>query len=199
MGINRKIQTLDEFTIQQMRDFPNATGELAGLLRDIGLAAKRVHVEVNKAGLVDILGDTGTRHVQGEEVKKLDDVFLYTLDDLGEIVEAGLESRQAAVVEAESIIDTRVDNFLHWISARDVVPTIRALRDAADRMRRHELERAVKLLAKGEDPQRVLEALSHGLTNKLLHGPTHALNEGDGDPSEIAGLISRMYHLHPGE
>jgi fructose-1,6-bisphosphatase I len=70
--INRKIQTLDEFTIQQMRDFPNATGELAGLLRDIGLAAKRVHVEVNKAGLVDILGDAGTTNVQGEEVKKLD-------------------------------------------------------------------------------------------------------------------------------
>jgi fructose-1,6-bisphosphatase I len=72
MVINRKIQTLDEFTIQQMRDFPNATGELAGLLRDMGLAAKRVHVEVNKAGLVDILGDAGTMNVQGEEVKKLD-------------------------------------------------------------------------------------------------------------------------------
>jgi len=72
MMINRKIQTLDEFTIQQMRDFPNATGELSGLLRDIGLAAKRVHVEVNKAGLVDILGDYGTTNVQGEEVKKLD-------------------------------------------------------------------------------------------------------------------------------
>lgn len=72
MAINRKIQTLDEFTIQQMRDFPNATGELSGLLRDIGLAAKRVNVEVNKAGLVDILGDAGTMNVQGEEVKKLD-------------------------------------------------------------------------------------------------------------------------------
>ncbi len=72
MAINRKIQTLDEFTIQQMRDFPKATGELSGLLRDIGLAAKRVHVEVNKAGLVDILGDAGTMNVQGEEVKKLD-------------------------------------------------------------------------------------------------------------------------------
>ena len=72
MAINRKIQTLDEFTIQQMRDFPQATGELSGLLRDMGLAAKRVHVEVNKAGLVDILGDAGTMNVQGEEVKKLD-------------------------------------------------------------------------------------------------------------------------------
>jgi fructose-1,6-bisphosphatase I len=72
MQINRRVQTLDEFTIQQMRDFPQATGELAGLLRDIGLASKRVNVEVNKAGLVDILGDAGSVNVQGEEVKKLD-------------------------------------------------------------------------------------------------------------------------------
>ena len=72
MMVNRKISTLDEFTIQQMRDFPHATGELASLLRDIGLAAKRVNVEVNKAGLVDILGDAGEVNVQGEDVKKLD-------------------------------------------------------------------------------------------------------------------------------
>ena len=72
MTINRRVQTLDEFTIQQLRNFPNATGELSGLLRDIGLAAKRVNVEVNKAGLIDILGDAGSVNVQGEEVKKLD-------------------------------------------------------------------------------------------------------------------------------
>jgi fructose-1,6-bisphosphatase I len=72
MVINRKILTLDEFTIQQMRAFPHATGELASLLRDIGLASKRVNVEVNKAGLVDILGDAGAVNVQGEDVKKLD-------------------------------------------------------------------------------------------------------------------------------
>jgi len=72
MVINRKVQTLDEFTLQQLRDFPKATGELSNLLRDIGLAAKRINVEVNKAGLVDILGDHGSMNVQGEEVKKLD-------------------------------------------------------------------------------------------------------------------------------
>ncbi len=71
-AINRQILTLDEFTIQQLRQFPQATGELSSLLRDIGLAAKRVNVEVNKAGLVDILGDEGTINVQGEDVKKLD-------------------------------------------------------------------------------------------------------------------------------
>src|ERR1700748_2377252 len=72
MNVNRKVLTLDEFTLQQLRNFPNATGELSNLLRDIGLAAKRVNVEVNKAGLVDILGDAGSVNVQGEDVKKLD-------------------------------------------------------------------------------------------------------------------------------
>jgi len=72
LPINRKVLTLDEFTIQQLRNFPNATGELSSLLRNIGLAAKRVNVEVNKAGLVDILGDAGSVNVQGEDVKKLD-------------------------------------------------------------------------------------------------------------------------------
>jgi fructose-1,6-bisphosphatase I len=71
-SVNRNILTLDEFTIQQLRQFPHATGELSGLLRDMGLAAKRVNVEVNKAGLVDILGDMGSINVQGEDVKKLD-------------------------------------------------------------------------------------------------------------------------------
>jgi fructose-1,6-bisphosphatase I len=72
MNVNRRVLTLDEFTLQQLRNFPNATGELSNLLRDIGLAAKRINVEVNKAGLVDILGDAGTVNVQGEDVKKLD-------------------------------------------------------------------------------------------------------------------------------
>ncbi|HUQ65782.1 MAG TPA: class 1 fructose-bisphosphatase [Flavitalea sp.] len=72
INVNRKVLTLDEFTIQQLRMFPKATGELSGLLRDMGLAAKRVNVEVNKAGLADILGDAGAINVQGEDVKKLD-------------------------------------------------------------------------------------------------------------------------------
>lgn len=70
--VNRQVLTLDEFTIQQLRNFPKATGQLSNLLRDIGLAAKRINVEVNKAGLVDILGNNGSINVQGEEVKKLD-------------------------------------------------------------------------------------------------------------------------------
>lgn len=71
-NLNHKVYTLGEFTIQQTKGFPNATGELSGLLRDIGLAAKRINVEVNKAGLADIIGNAGTINIQGEDVKKLD-------------------------------------------------------------------------------------------------------------------------------
>jgi glutamyl-tRNA reductase len=131
------------------------------------------------------------------EVGELDDVFLYTLDDLGQLVEQGMESRQAAVVEAESIIDDRVQNFLHWMDAREVVPTIRALRDAAERTRRHEVEHALKMIRRGDDPAAVLEVLSHGLTNKLVHPPTQALNQAEGDErAEVAQLLSRIYRLH---
>jgi glutamyl-tRNA reductase len=132
------------------------------------------------------------------EVDKLDDVFLYTLDDLGQIVEHGLESRQAAVVEAEAIIDGQVHDFLQWVDAREVVPTIRALRDSAERARRHEVDHALKLLRRGDDPAQVLEALSRGLTNKLMHGPTQALNLSEGDErNRLSDLVSRIFHLHP--
>jgi len=131
------------------------------------------------------------------EIGELDDVFLYTLDDLGQIVESGQESRQAAIVEAEQIITHRVDDFLHWMAARETVPTIRALRDVGERARRHEVEHALKLLQRGDDPAQVLEVLSKGLTNKLLHPPTEAMNLAEGaDRGEIAELISRIWHLH---
>jgi len=101
MAINRKILTLDEFTIQQLRDFPNATGELSRLLRDIGLAAKRVNVEVNKAGLVDILGDAGTVNVQGEEVKKLD---IYANDQLTGVLRHGISCAGIASEELDDYV-----------------------------------------------------------------------------------------------
>lgn len=99
--INRSVQTLDEFTIHEMRQYPNATGELAGLLRDIGLAAKRINVEVNKAGLVDILGDAGSVNVQGEEVKKLDN---FANDQLMGVLHHGISCAGIASEELEDFV-----------------------------------------------------------------------------------------------
>ncbi len=130
------------------------------------------------------------------EVGDLDDVFLYTVDDLAQIVESGLESRQSAVVDAEAIVDGRVDDFLQWLQTRESVPVIRALRDNAERMRRHEMEHALKLLAKGEDPAAVLEHLSHRLTNKYLHAPTQALNQFEANRGEMQALVTKIFSLH---
>ena len=101
MNINRKVLTLDEFTIQQLRHFPNSTGELSSLLRDIGLAAKRVNVEVNKAGLVDILGDAGSVNVQGEDVKKLD---VYANDQFTGVLKHGISCAGIASEELDDYV-----------------------------------------------------------------------------------------------
>ena len=101
MAINRKVQTLDEFTLQQLRNFPQATGELSNLLRDIGLAAKRINVEVNKAGLVDILGDHGTTNVQGEEVKKLD---IFANNQLVGVLQHGISCAGIGSEEMDDIV-----------------------------------------------------------------------------------------------
>lgn len=101
MNFNRKILTLDEFTIQQLRDFPNATGELSSLLRDLGLAAKRVNVEVNKAGLVDILGDAGSVNVQGEDVKKLD---VFANDQFTGVLQHGISCAGIASEELDDYV-----------------------------------------------------------------------------------------------
>jgi glutamyl-tRNA reductase len=130
------------------------------------------------------------------EVTELDDVFLYTVDDLAQVVQEGLGNRQEAAAEAEAIIALRVENFMHWLKNRDAVPTIRALRDQAEKLRRNELDKAQKLLAKGEDPAAVLEALSNALTNKLLHGPSHALNNHGGqDHEQLDALMRQLYQL----
>jgi len=101
MNFNRKILTLDEFTIQQLRNFPNATGELSSLLRDLGLAAKRVNVEVNKAGLVDILGDYGSVNVQGEDVKKLD---IFANNQFMKVLQHGVSCAGIASEELDDVV-----------------------------------------------------------------------------------------------
>jgi glutamyl-tRNA reductase len=131
------------------------------------------------------------------EVANMDDVFLYSVDDLGQVVREGMDNRVAQVAQAEAIIETSVENFVHWMEGRELVPVIRALRDAGERHRRHEIEKAEKALAHGDDPRAVLDAMSHALANKLLHAPTHALSHATRDErDQFARLINQLYGLH---
>jgi glutamyl-tRNA reductase len=128
------------------------------------------------------------------EVARLDDVYVYTVDDLGRIVHEGSQSRLAAVAQAEAIIANRVRDFEGWMSTRATVPAIQGLRDRADELRTRELDRARKALVRGDAPEAVLEQLALALTNKFLHAPVTALRQaGDEDRARVAALLSRFY------
>lgn len=130
------------------------------------------------------------------EVAELDDVFLYTVDDLAQVVSDGMENRQAAALDAEIIVNSRVETFMHWLVKRDAVPTIKALRDQAESTRQTELEKALKLIQKGESPEKALEALSNALTNKFLHAPSHALNQAHGDEhTKLENILKQLYQI----
>ncbi len=165
----------------------------------IGLGMAERAVKARRHRPIFIVDLAVPRDVE-EEVGELDDVFLYTVDDLAQIVESGMESRQAAVVEAEGIIGQRVQEFIGWLQARDTVPVIRALRDSAERIRRNELEHALKLLGRGEAPEKVVEQLSQRLSNKFLHAPTSTLNAAEGeDRQDLQAAVERHFHLRSGD
>ena len=130
------------------------------------------------------------------EVGALDDVFLYTVDDLAQVIESGQEARQSAVLDAEGIVGARVEHFVGWLENRQSVPLIRALRDSAERSRRHEVEQALRRLARGEAPEAVVEQLAQRLTNKFLHAPTQALGQVDSGRAEMHTTVRRLFGLH---
>ena len=132
------------------------------------------------------------------EVEKLDNIYLYTVDDLGRYVQMGQDSRQQAVGQAEAIIDARVLNFMQWLESRRlVVPMIQELNTNAENLRQSELAKARRLLARGDDPDEVLEYLARSLTQKYLHAPMSRLNRSDG--AERRDLLDVVPQLFPFE
>ena len=129
------------------------------------------------------------------EVKALQDVYLYTVDDLASVVQTGQASRQAAVAQAEIIIEAGVKSFMHWVDQRGTVPLIQQLNAQADEWRALEIARARKLLARGENVEAVLEALSKGLTHKMLHGAMTSLHAGDADARAQASSAVQQFFL----
>ncbi len=129
------------------------------------------------------------------EVKALEDIYLYTVDDLAGVVQTAQANRQAAVAQAEAIVDAGVQNFLHWLEQRATVPLIQQLNAQADEWRTAEIARARKLLARGEDVDAVLEALSRGITQKMLHGAMAELRAGDLAARERASTAVQHFFL----
>ncbi len=184
----------------RLSDLPSRLGEFdivisctASSLPIIGLGAVERALKARKHRPMFMVDLAVPRDIE-PEVARLSDVYLYTVDDLSTLVQSAGEKRQAAVEQAEAIIETGVQSFVQWLDQRGSVPLIQALHTQADEWRATEIARARKLLAKGEDIEAVLEALSRGLTQKMLHGTMAELNSSDGDHrAQLAQTVSRLF------
>ena len=167
---------------ERLHEFDAVVSCTASTLPIIGLGAVERALKKRRHRPIFMVDLAVPRDIE-PEVKALGDVYLYTVDDLAQVVQTGQANRQAAVAQAEAIIDAGVQSFLHWIDQRDpaggVVPLIQQLNAQADEWRALELARARKRLARGEDVDAVLEALSRGLTQKMLHGALAELRAAD--------------------
>ena len=167
---------------ERLHEFDAVVSCTASTLPIIGLGAVERTLKKRRHRPIFMVDLAVPRDIE-PEVKALGDVYLYTVDDLAQVVQTGQANRQAAVAQAEAIIDAGVQSFMHWIDQRDpaggVVPLIQQLNAQADEWRALELARARKRLARGEDVDAVLEALSRGLTQKMLHGAMAELHGAD--------------------
>ena len=182
----------------RLHEFDAVVSCTASTLPLIGLGAVERAIKLRRHRPMFMVDLAVPRDIE-PEVKGLPDVYLYTVDDLAAVVQTGQANRQAAVAQAEVIIDAGVQSFMHWLDQRDpingVVPLIQQLTAQTDEWRATELARARKLLAKGEDVDAVLEALSKGLTQKMLHGALAELHTGDASARERATAAIRHFFL----
>ena len=193
-GVNAKAILLQDLPAH-FADFDIVITSTASQLPIVGLGMVERAVKARKHRPIFMVDLAVPRDIE-PEVAQLDDVFLYTVDDLALVVNDGMENRQAAALDAETIVEARVEHFMQWLRKRDAVPTIKALRDNMDAMRKTELEKAIKLIQKGEAPEKALEALSNALTNKFLHAPSHALNLAHGDEHEkLEQMLRQLYQI----
>ena len=182
----------------RLHEFDAVVSCTASTLPIIGLGAVERALKKRKYRPMFMVDLAVPRDIE-PEVKALRDVYLYTVDDLAKVVQTGQANRQAAVTQAEAIIDTGVQSFMHWMDQRDpahgVVPLIQQLNAQADEWRALELARARKMLARGDSVEAVMEALSKGLTQKMLHGAFAELRTADVDSRERATAAAQHFFL----
>ncbi len=178
---------------QRLHEFDVIVSCTASTLPIIGLGAVKSALKARRHRPIFMVDLAVPRDIE-PEIATLPDVYLYTVDDLSALVQTAGEKRQAAVAQAEAIIDAGVQSFSHWLDQRATVPLIQALNAQTDAWRAVEIARARKLLARGADVDAVLEALSRGLTQKLLHGTLAELNASDGaQRQQVAQTVSRLF------
>jgi glutamyl-tRNA reductase len=133
-------------------------------------------------------------------ISQMEDIYLYTVDDLRDIIQENLQSRRDAAKQAEEIIDIQAEHFMAWLRAHNIGHAIRKLRSRAETVRDQAVEQAQRQLSNGKDPAEVLLHLAHGLTNKLMHNPSAGLREaGAQNRDDLVKAIKILYKLEDGE
>ena len=178
----------------RLHEFDIVISCTASTLPLIGLGAVERALKLRKHRPMFMVDLAVPRDIE-PEVKSLNDVYLYTVDDLSSVVQSGLANRQAAVAQAEVIIDSGVQNFVHWLERRNDVPLIQQLNAQTEQWREAELVKAQKLIAKGESVEKVLDALSKSLTQKMIHGAMSQLRSPDPQAREQAQRSIEQFFL----
>ena len=130
------------------------------------------------------------------EIGSLNDIYLYTVDDLHQVVEENMQGRRQAAKQAEEIIEIQVGHFLGWKRSLEAVGTICELRNQAESTRDEVLEKARQQLSKGRDHEEVLQYLAHTLTNKLIHSPSASLKQaGSQGRSELIKAAKELFDI----
>jgi len=202
--LNRALSLAEEFNGKAilLGDIPDALSDAdiviastASQLPILGKGAVEAALKKRKHEPIFMVDIAVPRDIE-PQVADLDDVYLYTVDDLKEVIEENQRSRENAAREAEEIIEAGAHEFMRQLRSLLAVDTLTALRSQAEQTRDQELEKAMRQLRKGKDAEEVLSQLARGLTNKMLHQPTIQMRKASAEGrTEVLSMVQELYQL----
>lgn len=205
--VDKGSDLINAFTVQNLQTEVFSLSELAQHLHqyDVVVSCTASSLPIIGLGMIQtalksrqyrpiVLIDLAVPRDFEPEIKTLKDAYLYSIDDLGEIVNAGKSRRLESMGEAEKIIEKSVTEFYQILEKKAVVPIIKSIQDVGDRFQKIELEKASRRIANGEDPMSVMASMATALANKFMHAPIHALqNSSSENIEDFKKVISTIY------
>lgn len=178
----------------RMADFDAIISCTASSLPIIGLGAVESAIKARRHRPIFMVDLAVPRDIEAQ-VCTLDDVYLYTLDDLSRVVQTGQEQRHAAAAQAQEYIDAGLADFSRWMHERRNLPLIQSLQERSKRWQTQEIARVKKRLAQGEDVDKALAALASAVSQKMLHGPLRALRSENTHERQLAEQTVLRWYL----
>jgi glutamyl-tRNA reductase len=202
--LNRALALAEEFSGKAilLGDIPEALADAdiviastASQLPILGKGAVESALKKRKHRPIFMVDIAVPRDIEAE-VGELDDVYLYTVDDLKEVIEENQRTRETAAQQAEEIIESGAHDFMRQLRSLDAVDVLTLFRGQAESLRDQELDKALKQLENGKPAEEVIAMLARGLTNKMLHHPTIQMRKASADGrGDLLELVQELYQL----